>query len=207
MVKNDVATRREDDVPLFHLCNQFVMKKFSWCLFLTHLFWFLSSVFFWVNLADQKQVWPCCISGKNYHVGAVLAWLLALYGEVLTVRCLLLQIRFPLFPHWISPRPRCLAKHSWLNVRHEPSCQEKAGGGVAGLGQPQFGISLLFVIHTEQNESRCRSIGESGEREGGKQSSKTRCLSGNRYCRNKSKAIFVKQYGDYTEQAAEWGFN
>lgn len=75
----------------------------------------------------------------------------------LTVHCLALQIRFLLFPRWISPRPSCLAKHSWLNVRHEPSCQEKAGGGAAGLGRPQFGISLLFVIHTEKNESRCRS--------------------------------------------------
>lgn len=48
-------------------------------------------------------------------------------------------------------------------MRHEPSCQEKAGGGAAGLGRPQFGISSLFVIHTEENESRCRSRGKSGE--------------------------------------------
>lgn len=117
----------------------------------------------------------------------------------LTVRCLLQQIRFLLFPHRISLRPSCLAKHSWLNVRHEPSCQEKAGGGVAGLGQPQFGISALFVIHTEKNESRCRSTGR-GERKGERQSSKTRGLSGKRYCRNKSEAIFIKQYMLYTEQ-------
>lgn len=111
----------------------------------------------------------------------------------LTVRCLPHPIRFLLFPHWISLRPSCLAKHSWLNVRHEPSCQEKTGGGAAGLGRPQFGISLLFVIHTEKNESRCRSRGR-GERNGERQSSKARGLSGNRYCRNKSKAIFIKQY-------------
>lgn len=106
-------------------------------------------------------------------------------------------------------RPSCLAKHSWLNVRHEPSCQEKAGGGAAGLRRPQFGISLLFVIHTEKNESRCRSGGgrERGVRKGERQSSKTRGLSGNRHCRNKSKAIFVEQYMLYTEQSAKWGFN
>ena len=95
-------------------------------------------------------------------------------------------------------RPSCLAKHSWLNVRHEPSCQEKAGGGAAGLRRPQFGISLLFVIHTEKNESRCRRGWERGVRKGERQSSKTRGLSGNRHCRNKSKAIFVEQYMPYT---------
>lgn len=68
----------------------------------------------------------------------------------LTVRCTAQPIRFPLFPHWISPRPSCLAKHSPLNVRHVVFCQEKAGGGAAGLGRPQFGISLLFVIHAEK---------------------------------------------------------
>lgn len=104
----------------------------------------------------------------------------------LTVRCLPHQIRF-LFPHWSSLRPSCLAKYSWLNVRHEPSCQEKAGGGAAGLGQPQFGISLLFVIHTEKNESRCRSTGRRGRRR------EREMLKGNRYCRNKSKATFMKQ--------------
>lgn len=66
-------------------------------------------------------------------------------------------------------RPSCLAKHSWLNVRHEPSCQEKAGGGAAGLRRPQFGISLLFVIHTEKNESRCRSGGERERGEEGRE--------------------------------------
>ncbi len=111
-----------------------------------------------------KLSWLCCC-------GLTPA---SLWGG-LTVHCLPHQIRFLLFPRWISPRPSCLAKHSWLNVRHEPSCQEKAGGGAAGLGWPQFGISLLFVIHTEKNESRCRSRGR-GERKGEKQSSKTRSL-------------------------------
>lgn len=49
--------------------------------------------------------------------------------------------------------------------------------------------------------------GERGVRKGERQSSKTRGLSGNRHCRNKSKAIFVEQYMLYTEQSAEWGFN
>lgn len=142
-----------------------------------------------------KLSWWCC-----YGLAPGSLW------RGLTVRCLPPQIRFLLFPHWISLRPSCLAKHSWLNVRHEPSCQEKAGGGAAGLGRPQFGISLLFVIHTEKNESRCRSRGI-GERKGERQSSKTRGLSGNRYCRNKSKAIFVKQYMLYREPPAKWGFN
>lgn len=57
-------------------------------------------------------------------------------------------------------------------MRHEPSCQEKTGGGAAGSGRPQFGIFSLFVIHTEKNESRCRS-GEKEENKGEKQPSKT----------------------------------
>lgn len=40
--------------------------------------------------------------------------------------------------------------------------EEKEEEGAAGLGRPQFGISSLFVIHTEKNESRCRSGGEWG---------------------------------------------
>ncbi len=177
-------------------------EKCSWCF---SKLLCLSATFFWSNATDRKQVGPCVFLVK-------LSWRCC-HGldpgslwRGLSVRCLPHQIRFLLFPHWISLRPSCLAKHSWLNVRHEPSCQEKAGGGAAGLGRPQFGISLLFVIHTEKNESRCRSRVR-GERKGKRQSSKTRGLSGNRYCRNKSKAIFVKQYMLYTEQPAKWGFN
>lgn len=40
--------------------------------------------------------------------------------------------------------------------------EEEEEEGAAGLGRPQFGISSLFVIHTEKNESRCRSGGEGG---------------------------------------------
>lgn len=173
---------------VFSICSINLPLKCSWCFSKLFVF-FLQLSSHWMplnkNWSDPvvflvELSWWCC-----YGLAPGSLW------RGLTVRCLAHQIRFLLFPHWISPRPSCLAKHSWLNVRHEPSCQEKAGGGAAGLGRPQFGISLLFVIHTEKNESRCRSR-ESGERRGVKQSSKTG-LSGNRYCRNKSKAIFVER--------------
>lgn len=184
----------------FSICSINLPWKVLPKLFETFVF---STTFIWLVSIDQKRIRQYCIKAQRNTVQ--LSWwcCYSLAFESLrrglTVRCLLQQIRFLLFPHRISLRPSCLAKHSWLNVRHEPSCQEKAGGGVAGLGQPQFGISALFVIHTEKNESRCRSTGR-GERKGERQSSKTRGLSDKRYCRNKSEAIFIKQYMLYTEQ-------
>lgn len=68
---------------------------------------------------------------------------------------------------------------------------EEEEEGAAGLGRPQFGISSLFVIHTEKNESRCRSGGEGGRRAGEGRPSKTR-LSGRRSCRDQSQPVLVK---------------
>lgn len=120
-----------------------------------------------LDATDQNQVQQFFFSSSK-TIMIVLLWPGSqVLWRGLTVRCLPHQIRFLLFPLRISLRPSCLTKHSWLNVRHEPSCQEKDGGGAAGLGGPQFGISLLFVIHTAKNESRCRSRGreeKKGER-------------------------------------------
>lgn len=64
--------------------------------------------------------------------------------------------------------------------------------------------NFFAVCHTQR---KMKADVESRERKGEKQSSKTRGLLGNRYCTNKSKAIFVKEYMAYTGQAAKWGFN